>query len=62
MKNSRAILFAIIFIGAIIFFLLTPKQIPTSQNFNLYNLPILIAVMIWVGLKVLEIRNRKNKK
>ena len=52
---------AIIFLGALAFFLLQPKAQQPAQEFNFYNLPILIAVLIWVGLKVLELLKKRRK-
>ena len=60
MKKIFAAMIAIIFLGALAFFLLQPKSQQPAQEFNLYNLPILIAVLIWVCLKVWELLRRKK--
>ena len=61
MKKILAAMIAIIFLGALAFFLLQPKAQQPAQEFNFYNLPILIAVLIWVGLKVLELLKKRRK-
>ncbi|MBI2038629.1 MAG: hypothetical protein HYT19_01765 [Candidatus Nealsonbacteria bacterium] len=60
MKKLPALLIAIIFIGALVFFLFQPKPPAPAQEFNFYNLPILIAVLIWACLKVWELARRKK--
>ncbi|HLE07369.1 MAG TPA: hypothetical protein VI933_01970 [archaeon] len=61
MTKSHTLLFAVIFIGVMIFLILSQKKDITGQNLNFYNVPILIAILIWVGLKILELMKRKTK-